>query len=282
MNKVEVIENFFTADECSQATSKFFELKDHWSTSKHAKGKHVDHMTWQLGVSSSGLDSELGVWWRLQRAGKFNREEHLATYDSIIQQRIKEMNPLMLENFSWMYEILRTRLSHHLQKECRYLPDRATLPGFQTDSNIEGYFAGRGWHYDDQKQCHGRYFFDTEPGTQYSITIGINTPSYACFEYYDGDVCDYIEPWNGATFACESHIGLRGRPYECSAHPDCSLSNGKYGSLVSTPLNTGTLVLQTGRFFHRAGEGWHRTKEEMRLTVQAHATTFNDIVYIYW
>ena len=270
-----MIDNFLSQEICDEVTKRVLSLKEYWYTNSWSEFSK-ETGTWMLGASSPDIafKNKCNVY---NVEGYLNGEDGMKKTMECVNKEKEIMNPIMWENFSFLYKHMEQELSKHLGKKC-VIDGRFTLPGFWIYTDKIGEYIGQPWHYDDQKQLYAHQFFDVEPTTNYSITIAIQIPTKATFECYDVPVDKYRKPGEPYFNPCPSHIGLRSK---CS-NPECVFEKQEYGSLISLPYKRGSLALQTGRLMHRAGVGYHSSRDEMRLTIQCHAITFNDVVYVYW
>jgi hypothetical protein len=292
MSGVFVHKNFFEPLLCEDLSRRVMELKSQWRVSKH-RGERLSTglKIMQIGTESAGVDSFIGAGepFRVRdesmpggwRVGEFknDRDHAAALLEGIDNTRVADV-ALLNKKFPDVFDILKEKVSNILAKPCEFLSD-GTCFGFNVQTDYEGVDQGRSWHFDDQVRFYSRNKINsTDLQEQYSFTIVLDVPTRATFQYYESTFSDYTSnPWGNYYMPCKPHIGLKG---DICSDPECVFMNGSMGDMTTVEMERGMLVLQVGRFLHRAGQSIFSSPDQKRITLQLFATEYNNVVYLYW
>jgi hypothetical protein len=279
---VEVYNNVLTGESCDIITSKVLNLKDKWKTliSNNKQARY------NIGISAYSINFSLGGRNRERdvnggfKIGEFESMQH---HQKLMMGKCKE---LCEDNFKYMDlefpgvgNLLEENLSKIIGKPCKFHP-QGTYFGFVIQHGYVGHDDGMGWHYDDIARFFISGLVDTSTIIdQYSFTLGVSTPEYASFDWYEQTLSEYpSNTWAKADRPCLEHTnsGFEGG---CK-NPNCPFESGEFGEMSTVQLNTGSLILQRGRFFHRPGPSIFN-EGESRMTIQVFGADIGDMVWLY-
>ena len=263
---------FLSGEECGRVMDTLNSLRDHWTH------RHPSVPFYTLGAPSY-LDAA-----------------DLSAVDGYYRRARRE-NPLLAENFGWLYERLADVLSAALGAPCRY-PDRFGLPGFHIflpDNAFTSPFASV--HIDLQYELLD---WPLRPAPDFerplSFTGSIVLPAAgAGVNVWD---IEYVHTWSRLRTAL-SRAAHAVHPAFARHPPGALRVEGEAGlhgidelsELTKKikprlhPYNTGGLVIHSGHSVHQiapmpAKPG--QTDSLARITLQGHAIRAGGIWRLYW
>ncbi len=247
---MELIENFFTDDECNNA------LKE--------------------------VDRNQDLWTRCQETHMYILGNSLLRTQKLEHKGKKDYTSLYLSKNIYNFEtseILRKKLSDIFfeTKFCKHL----SQPGFQIVKRNESERPSV-WHYDDIIMS---YPFDLDfPDYEnnfyeyfedfYIFTLMLSEGE-SSFDYFPETDSKYTTDDNIETPICKEHINLVG---DCCVNPNCSLKN-----FQTINYTKGSLLIQKNeRMLHRVGNRDIDGQDSFRITITAYGLVKNNIMYIFW
>ena len=229
------IENFLTEAENAQIVESVHKLKEHWIN----RGGYFEYPFFSLGAASY-MDAKED----LERYYKWQ-----AKY-----------NPILKEEFSWLYDKIKTYLEKKLGKECEYHSKQA-LPGFHIflgDELFEIPIAYR--HVDLQYRDLNWEGLEFKPEDCVTFTLYPKLPSkgggiYVWDQFYQ-DLIDLD--------ATEREAKL-------------SETKSEYYKFTN-----GDIVMHSGHRYHQIAAMDEPEESDERISMQGHAILSNNKYYLYW
>lgn len=169
-------------------------------------------------------------------------------------------NPILRDNFSWLYACTANRLAEALEEPVR-LTKRQALPGFHIylyNKVFEAPIASR--HCDSQ---------------------------YTLLDWCEGPCVDLDHPLSFTLAITIPHNGGGLFHWDITAE-DVAGDGRRIEALLSTrcrsyqPYRPGALILHSGRQLHQAAPGVDLSVEDRRVTLQGHAVHSTDGWELYW
>lgn len=230
---------FLNEDEVQKTLKSVFELKEHWTH----RGKAVfDVPFYTLGAAG---------YQDVQTYGETEKYKAL----------FKEKNPILKENFSWLYDKTKTFLEGIYKAPFDYYPEESGYPGFHVfleDDFFEISIASR--HVDLQWKnidWHGK---------EYDMT---KTISFTC----------YLKlPQQGAGLNVWKSTYLDLQEYDLEKKEEILHEEG-YETLS---FDVGEMAIHTGLEFHQIAPFEEIQEGDERISYQGHAIWVEDKYVIHW
>lgn len=233
-----------TSTQCEIARNSVTELKSLWRThnyNKNKTGNHIPHPFYTLGVPSY-----LG-------ATNHDKEKHY-------YEVARELNPVMMQKFQWLYEIVMGAVSHMFQEPVRFTEDLA-IPGFHIFPTQKGvHYPSIGMHLDLQFKLHQ---WKDKKGIDFKNPLSFTLP-FSLSETGGGlNICD--RPIGQMMFMSDSE---RQKTFD---------EETRY-----IPYALGELVVHRGLWFHEVAERQSEHSDSDRITLQGHGLRDRDGWTLYW
>lgn len=234
----------FTSEESARIASRVNELKDHWITRKDG-ALHTLGTAAYLDVPDATTARHFGV----------------VADSELYARRVAELNPLLRDNFGWVYERLATSLAAHLGAPCRYTA-RCALPGFHIFSespdwaaqtahvpHFDRQFAGLDWQAGEEIDFH----------RSISFTFAVKLP---------------VEGGGLKTWEVDY--------YQVMAMPmEQRKEFIRSQKLTLHPYLVGGWVCHSGNALHQIAP-WHCHPGDQRITLQGHGLFYDGAWSLYW
>lgn len=229
------IENIFDSNECLKACNSVERLKEHWIN----RGGYFEYPFFSLGPASY-MDA---------------KEDIKRYYDWA-----KKYKPLLMAEFNWIYDKVKSYLENKLGKECEYHSKQA-LPSFHIflgDELFEIPLASR--HVDLQYRD-----LDWE-GLQFEPKDCVTFTSYFQLPTNGGGI--YV--WDDC--------------YQDLIDLDPLAREAKLSEAKSEyyKFNAGDIVLHSGHRYHQIAAMQEPEERDRRISMQGHAILCDDKYYLYW
>ena len=284
---VTVHQNILDNTFCKEVSETTASLKHLWKTGEDIRNNNQHR--WGIGTTSANsdlaikgilphriIDKVSGV---VKPAAFNSPEEHIKSLLGKIEETRLDSLEILKKHFPNVQPKLEDVTSTILGKPCTFYPD-GTHYGIVIQNGYVGEDKGMNWHFDDSARLYSTALFDVKTiKEQYSFTIAIEVPDYASFLYYPTTLSEYASAaWKEPPHPCPVH---RKSGYEgyCK-NPDCPFESGKYGEYETVELHPGTLALQRGRFYHRAGPSIFK-EGQSRITIQYFGADIGDKILMY-
>jgi hypothetical protein len=180
--------------------------------------------------------------------------------------KANQENPLLLNNFAKLYEIICDFFSKQFKVKCS-LHQIAAVPGFHIHANHPSYSSQSSHipHFDAQYEMLYPLFADSSKqisfmGKTISFTLPIKLPGcQSGIRFWD---LHYQDVLNKNTSTITSEL-LKMKPY-------------------TLQYQVGDIVFHSGHYLHQIKAWTTNIKDSPRVTLQGHGLFHNDQLYLYW
>lgn len=234
----------FTPDESEAIARRVNELQPHWIT-RRGGALHTLGTAAYLDVPDAATAQHFGM----------------AADAPLYYRRVAELNPILRENFGWVYDRLGASLAEHLGAPTRYT-SRCALPGFHVFSESPDWAvqAAHVPHFDRQFseldwQAKGKIDFHRS----ISFTLAVKLPAEG----------GGLKTWEVDY-------------YEVMAMPVEQRKDFiRAGKSTLHPYEVGGWVCHSGNALHQIAP-WRCHPGDQRITLQGHGLYYDDAWNLYW
>jgi hypothetical protein len=167
---------------------------------------------------------------------------------------IKNLNPILSDKFSWIYDNLIRFFETHLNKPVTLITDGG-IPGFHIFvSHWVSKYPIYSLHYDTESPVPSKWF-DRDVDDYFSFTLPIRLPASGGGLFMFDETSEDI--------SVNRKVFLRNRPK------------------IKVHYEVGTMVIQDGRKYHMIAPAIIH-EGEYRMTLQGHGLLMNDTWYLYF